>query len=221
MNPIPQAVKPILDIYSNKDSFTGRPIETAGMEHLKPDYRFTASSSMLARAASTTGQAVTGMAGVDFLSPVQIDHMLRGYFGWLGSFIVGASDMLARPATGQPTRPTPDYWKLASQGFISSLPEEQSAYVSRMYEQAGQIEQTFGTYRQLLKEGKTAEANDFFKANREDIARYKQVEGIKRGESRLNERIRAVERSALDPDEKRKRIAALQQQRDRMARAMR
>jgi hypothetical protein len=175
---------------------------------------------MLARAASTAGQTVTGAAGVDFLSPVQIDHVLRGYFGWLGSFIVGTSDLIARPASGQPDRPAPDYWKLGTQGFITSLPEEQSRYVSRMYEQAQQIEQTFGTYRQLLKEGKTADAADFLKANREDIAKHKLVEGIKRGESRLNERIRAIERSSLDPDEKRRRIAAVQAQRDRMARAV-
>ena len=32
MNPIPQLVKPILDVYANKDSFSGRPIETMGME---------------------------------------------------------------------------------------------------------------------------------------------------------------------------------------------
>ena len=40
MNPIPEAVKPIMDIYANKDSFTKRPIETMGMERLQTEYRF-------------------------------------------------------------------------------------------------------------------------------------------------------------------------------------
>lgn len=32
LNPVPQMFKPVLDLYANKDSFTGAPIETAGME---------------------------------------------------------------------------------------------------------------------------------------------------------------------------------------------
>ena len=32
MNPVPQLVKPMLDVYANKNSFTGRPIETMGMD---------------------------------------------------------------------------------------------------------------------------------------------------------------------------------------------
>ena len=40
MNPIPQMIKPVIDVYANKDSFTGRPIETMDMERLRADYRF-------------------------------------------------------------------------------------------------------------------------------------------------------------------------------------
>ena len=29
-------------------------------------------------------------------SPVQIDHMIQGYFGWLGATAVGAADALVR-----------------------------------------------------------------------------------------------------------------------------
>ena len=53
MNPVPQLVKPIMDVYANKDSFSGRPIETMGMDKLKSEYRFTDRTSMTARAAST------------------------------------------------------------------------------------------------------------------------------------------------------------------------
>jgi hypothetical protein len=46
MNPIPQLIKPMVDVYANWDSFTDRPIETMGMERLKPDYRFADRTSM-------------------------------------------------------------------------------------------------------------------------------------------------------------------------------
>ena len=45
MNPTPQAIKPLIDVWANKDSFTGKPIETMGMERLKPEDRYKQSTS--------------------------------------------------------------------------------------------------------------------------------------------------------------------------------
>jgi hypothetical protein len=218
MNPIPQAVKPLLDLYANKDSFTGRPIETMGMERLQPDYRFTASTSMPARAISTAGQAVASAAGGSFLSPVQIDHVLRGYFGWLGSFVVGGADMAIRPLTSEPTRPTADYWKLATQGIASETEGASSYYVSALYDQAKVLEQAYGTWTNLIKQGKVDEAREFFESNKDQIARYKVVERVKQGEAKFNELIRMIERSNMDPDQKKTRIREIRAMQDKLAR---
>lgn len=220
MNPIPQMVKPILDVYANKDSFSGRPIETMGMDKLKSDYRFTDRTSMAARAASTTMNAVTGMVGKEALSPVQIDHMLRGYFGWLGSFAIGLADKIARPLSGQPGQAAPDYFKTATGGMISSLSDAPSRYVSAMYEQAKEIEQAHGTWRALVKEGKAKEAAEFSQKNRDALSKYRQVEHIKKIESSANQRIRMVERSSLDGDTKRELIRGIQAQKDKASRAL-
>lgn len=218
MNPVPQLVKPILDVYSNKDSFSGRPIETMGMEKIKSEYRFTDKTSMVARALGTANNAVTGVVGAEGLSPVQIDSMLRGYFGWLGSFIVGASDLIARPAAGQADRPSSDIWKAATGGMVSDLRDAPSRYVSQMYTQSKEIEQAYGTWRALLKEGKTAEAQAFYSDNKESLAKYRNIEAVKRAEARLNERIKMIERSNMDADAKRELIRSVQQQKDRAAR---
>jgi hypothetical protein len=220
MNPIPQLVKPMLDVYANTNSFTDRPIETMGMERLKPEYRFTDRTSMTARAASTAMNKAAGLVGAEALSPVQIDHLLRGYFGWLGAFVVGAGDVLARPATDQAKHPTPDYWKVATGGMVSDKDSGSSRYVSQMYEQAREIEQAYGTWRALQKQGKAAEAKEFFEDNRADLIKYRKIEAVKRTESRLNERIRIIERSTMDPDKKRDQIRALRQQKDRVARTV-
>jgi hypothetical protein len=218
MNPIPQMVKPILDVYSNKDSFSGRPIETMGMDRLQSEYRFTDRTSMTARAASTSMNAVTGLVGKESLSPVQIDHMLRGYFGWLGSFVVGAGDVLARPATGQADRPSSDMFKAATGGMASDLRDAPSRYVSQMYEQAKVIEQAYGTWRALQKEGKMAEAAEFAQDHKSELSKYRQIEAIKRHEASANQRIRMVERSNLDAETKRLRIREIQEVKDRIAR---
>lgn len=218
MNPVPQLVKPIVDVYANKDSFTGRPIESMGMERLKPEYRFTDRTSMTARAMSTAANTVTNLVGVDSPSPVQIDHMLRGYFGWLGSFVVGAADALARPATGQPGRAAPDLWKVATGGMVSDLRDARSRYVSQMYDQAKEIETAYGTWQALQKQGKKAEAAEFAKANLDDLKKHEKVSDIKKYQSQLNERIRIIERSNMGPDVKREKIRKIQGEKDRVAR---
>ena len=218
MNPVPQLVKPIMDVYANKDSFSGRPIETMGMDKLKSDYRFTDRTSMTARGLSTAANAVTGLVGAEALSPVQIDHMLRGYFGWLGTFVVGAGDKLARPAMDQPGRATPDYWKTATGGMVSDLRDAPSRYVSKMYEQSKELEQAYGTWRALQKEGKAVEAQEFAQDNRDKLALYRRVEGVKRAEAKFNQRIRMIERSGMDGDAKRESIRKIQVQKDQIAR---
>jgi len=220
MNPIPQLVKPMLDVYANRDSFSGRPIETMGMDRLRSDYRYTAGTSMVARATSTAANAVTGLVGAETLSPVQIDHLLRGYFGWLGSFVVGAGDVLARPASGQPTRPEADLWKAASGSMVSDLRDAPSRYVSQVYEQAKVIEQAYATWRELLKQGKVTEATAFFESNAKDIVRHKAVESVKRQEAAINQQVRQVERSDATPAEKRERIRLLLQRKDAVARQL-
>lgn len=219
MNPIPQLVKPILDVYSNKDSFTGRPIESMGMERVLPDYRFNQHTSMTARSISTAGNAVTQTLDVPFLSPVQVDHLVQGYFSWLGTFIVQAADILARPVTDQPSVATPDYMKLATGGLIRGLPEEQSRYVSQMYTQAREIEQAYGTYRALLKQGDVDGAKEFSAEHQEVMRKIHQAERSKKTAADYNERIRVLERDpSMSADEKRWRINNIKALKEKLAR---
>jgi hypothetical protein len=190
MNPVPQAFKPIVDVYANKDSFTGRPIETMGMDHLAPDYRFKQSTSMVARGISTAGNTVTGD---HFLSPVQADHLIRSYFGWLGAFSVGTADIMVRAASSEPTRPALDYWKTATGNMVSELDSAQSRYVSRMYDQARELEQAYGTWHNMVKEGKHEEAAAYRADHQSELSRYRRVEAIKRQEARVAKYGRAGE----------------------------
>ena len=221
MNPIPQAVKPLLDVYANKDSFRNAPIESMGMERMKSEYRFNDRTSMVARGMSTAANSVTGLVGAEALSPVQIDHLLRGYFGWLGTFAVGTADMIARPVTNQPTQATQDIWKKVTGGIASQLEDAPSRYVSSVYDQAKELEQAYGTWRALQKSGKPEEAAAFFADNREEIARYRSVTQVKSAESKLNERIRQIERNeAMDGDQKREEIRRIRAMKEVLAKQL-
>ena len=220
MNLTPQLVKPMLDIYANKDSFSGRPIETMGMDKLKSEYRFTGNTSMVARAAGTASNAVMGVVGAEGLSPVQVDSLIRGYFGWLGTFVVGNADMISRYATNQPTRPSIDVWKTATGSMISSLDGAPSRYVSHVYDQAKEMEQAYGTWAALRKEGKVEEAREFKESNDKLIKGYRNVESIKGAIAKINQRIRIVERSDIDRDAKRLEINRLKERKDQFSRKL-
>lgn len=208
MNPIPQAIKPILDVYANKDSFTGRPIESMGMERLQAEYRYNSYTSALARGASTAMNTVSrGVLGMETLSPVQIDHLTRGYFGWLGTFWVYVGDQALRPMLREPDRPSLDYLKVVTQGLALQLPAPQSKYVSAIYEQSQELDRVYATYRRMVREGKGQDAARFSAENADLLRRQKLVAQVKKTISKSNQRVRDIERDErMDSAEKRRRI---------------
>ena len=211
MNPVPQLVRPILDIYANKDSFTGRSIESMAMERLRPEYRYRSSTSLIARGAS---QAIGGA-----LSPVQIDHLVRGYFSSLGAFSVFIADEAVRSVSDEPERPARDGFKFWSGGMVSELEGAPSRYVTRMVEQAREIQEAYGTWRQLRKEGRLDAAEDFREANQKTLNRYRAATRFSTRAQKINTRIREIERSAMPPGLKRDAIHRLRSQSERLARA--
>jgi hypothetical protein len=195
MNPIPQAVKPIVDLYANKDSFTGRPIESMAMGKVDSEHRYTQNTWLSARYASS---AIGGA-----LSPVQIEHLVRGYFAWMGAFSIGAADMATRAMSDEPTKPALDAWKFATGGMVSEVDSATSRYVTQVYDQAKVLEEAYGTWRKLQKEGKTKDAKEYQLEHKEELGKYKRVEDVKRRLAVINERIRMIERSDKHPAEKR------------------
>jgi hypothetical protein len=184
-----------------------------GMQKLDPEYRYTSRTTMPARAVST----MTGGA----LSPVQVDHLVKAYFGWLGALSVGAVDQAVRPLTSEPTRPQPDYWKVATGGLASETDSASSYYVTRLYDQAKEMEAAYATWRSLLKEGRVEEAKEYLEENKEDIVRHKALQKVTEGEAKFSEMIRMIERSTtMDAEQKKERINRIRAQQDRLARTV-
>lgn len=211
MNPVPQMFKPLIDLYSNKDSFTGRPIESMGMERLRTEDRFTARTSEIAK--------LIGQAGA--MSPVQIDHLIRGYFGWLGATSVKAADEILRLGENNP-RPAMQLRDTFLIGnFVETLPTGSSRYVTAMYEQAKEIEEAYASWRNYLKMGDAEKAAEIFEDEKDKISRYRAAQRAKAEMTRINAKVRQVEANeSLSSEEKRARLDRLSQQRDRVARSV-
>ena len=166
INPMPQMIRPVLDIYANKDSFTGAPIESAGMERLSKQERQTDATSPIA-------QALGGMSSILGdkleLSPVQVDYAIKAYFGWLGGTATQVSQYAVMPFKDG-AYPDTKWVDKVSQGFIKSLPSDQSRYVTSFYENNKEISQAYADMRHYAQLGQAEKVREIMEKNGDKIA---------------------------------------------------
>jgi hypothetical protein len=85
IEPVPQFIKPIFEVVSNTNSYTGQPIENLSDKRKLKEERFDEYTSSVAKAV---GQ-VTGAVN---LSPKQVDTLIRGYLGTMATTFLGTVD---------------------------------------------------------------------------------------------------------------------------------
>jgi hypothetical protein len=109
---------------------------------------------------------------------------------------------------------------MVSGGIIAKLDGAPSRYVSQVYEQAKALEEAYGTWHALQKQGKVEEARAFKAANDDQIRGYRNVESIKGAIAKINQRIRLVESGSMERDAKRVEVNRLNKLKDQFARRL-
>ena len=204
MNPAPQIIKPIVDLYANKDSFTGAPIETAGMEALSKAERKTENTSPLALALSNVVNIALPEKAE--LSPVQMDYAIKGYFGWLGGTAATASMYAVMPFK-EGEYPDTKWMDRASLGFVKSLPSNQSQYTTAFYENNKQIQQAFADMRHYSEIGEIDKVQQIMEEKGDKIALQKLYTQTSKQMANIRKQIQIVTAdTALDGATKREQI---------------
>jgi hypothetical protein len=147
---LPQFVKPLVDLYANKDSFTGAPIESAGLERLSKQERTTDTTSPLAMALGGLS-SIMPFTG-EGMSPVQMDYAIKAYFGWLGSAVAESSHYAVMPFK-EGAYPDSKWVDRASVGLVKSLPSNQSKFATAFYESNKEISQAMADMRHYASIG--------------------------------------------------------------------
>lgn len=91
----PQAITPALEVVANHSLFTGRPVESPFLSGKPSEERFNKYTTELAKYAGEKSG----------FSPIKIQHLIDGYAGTVGSYIVGSAAWLFRQARDAPTVP--------------------------------------------------------------------------------------------------------------------
>ncbi|MWV17577.1 hypothetical protein F3I16_16160 [Pseudomonas sp. L-22-4S-12] len=207
-SPVPQAFQPALDVYSNKDAFTGRPIESAGMDKISPTLRARASTTapahLISEATSVLGDDLT-------LSPLQADHLIQGYLGQVGAWGAGMIDTIWRTANGEeePAKRWHEYQPIRRFYKDLGAPAPYDRYSTLFYEGLKESGRVYADVKRLQELGRMDEARELVGEKRDMLALRKPLSQVQRQLSTINARMDIVRLGNWDGERKRAELDRL------------
>jgi len=147
----PTTLKPLLENAYNYDFFKEAPVTNQD----KMDTRL--EELQYGRYASETAKYLGLKLGY---SPDKIDHLIRGYTGGTGQYGVKALDEMIRAFQSDPKGQRPTEWAdyPVFDAFFKKPVEATPKSLTRFYSDAAEIEKSYNTYLDYLKENKLKDA---------------------------------------------------------------
>lgn len=207
LNPTPQMIKPLIDLYANKDSFTGAPIESAGMQNLSKQERVNNNTSGVAIALGgiTSGAAkiLTFNPQAQGFSPVQIDYSIKAYLGWLGATAASTADLAVEPFS-EGTKVRKPVIDTIAMGFIKTEPEIQSKYMTQFYQNNANLQSALADMRHYAELGDSEKVQKIMEEKGNDIALAKVYDKTSKQLATLRQQSRLIENNKTIPAEERR-----------------
>ena len=220
MNPIPQALSPMVQVAMNKNFFSWANINSEGDMNLSPAQRIGATTTLPAEWASSAMQAVFPK-GVEqhALSPKDIDFLVNSYFSWVGQHVMATLDIAGRASglgTERPTRRINDY--MLAGDFIKQLPQNESQFVEDFYNHITRTQEAVADMHMLIKAGPRPRPSSCSTTRRTCSRSRRSSTSTQKQMGVLNSRIRYINmRTDMTPDQKRDAIDSLSQIRNQLA----
>ncbi len=198
LNPTPQLVKPMVEAAFNYDSFRGGPIDGPQDLNVQAEARYNEQTSLLMRELGE-------LAG---FSPKQLEHLVIGYTGTMGSYVMAAADGLIRAARpGESASWRADEIPLVKAVYRGTGPAKSTQHMEEFYRMLNEVNQLKRTVDQYRSEGLTDKASELLEEqggilkSRRSLSRTQQQVRVVRNKIELIQRDRT-----LAAEEKRRRI---------------
>ena len=191
-NPMPQAFMPAVELWANKNTFTGRNIESMGMERLSPTERKKAWTSQTAILFSEGMDTISW--GKVVLSPVQVQHLVNGYFGWAGASVLALTDKLVtEPLVDAPVS---EAKKITEYPLLKRFMREgdgrYSRYTTQFYDNLREVSRAWGDIRQARAFGEAGKADELLDEHRDKLKFRKRYNRVQRQLSKLRKKMTKV-----------------------------
>jgi hypothetical protein len=200
MNPVPQAILPIVENAIDYSFFSGRGIIPRGMEDVAPQFQETSVTSTLAKKIG----AATGT------SPIKIDNLINGYFGSFGTYMAMGIDSMLRTVS-DPVKPAMgiEQTPIIKRFYASPLA---GGTKEAFFDLKDRIDEVVRTQKFLMESGRYEDLAAYMKENGKLIDAKSWVSNTEKELKNVRELIRATsnltERN-ITPEEKREALNSL------------
>lgn len=199
-----QAITPIVETEGSNRNFTGAPIIP---EDLKDVEAFEQFDPYTTNTAVALGKELN-------ISPKKIDHWVRGYFGYLGTYGLEMSDLLINSPYGDKPEKKIDQYPVLRR-FTRTFPLRSTRYQTDFYELVNESRKVLKTFDKMNRELRPDEAAEYLKKEGHEtaVALGKNLNDFTKEVSDIRSTIRMIAVSKTkNAKEKREEIDNLQTQ---------
>jgi hypothetical protein len=193
-NLMPQGVRGIVEVATNHNFLTGNPIIGRGLENLKTSEQFTENTSELAKLFGQTG----------IISPLNLDHLLKGYGGTMAAGTLYTTDAFANLFFDNKLPTTPLH-RVPLVGSFMYSPNGKDQ-LNDYYDLKDRSDEVTATLNKYMKFGTREQVKEFAEENRAMINIRAQINQIGTMMKTLREQRKRVIISNLSSDEKRAKL---------------
>jgi hypothetical protein len=168
--PVGQPIKLAVELATNYNFFTGRPIVGTGLDKLEPYMQYSAGTSSLAKNIGRGAKDLVDAMGMEGkgLSPAKIDAFIQGTMGMYGAAAILMTNALANNTPTQSMRDTiaslPGMGRVAVKEFDSQVKTD-------FYDLASKVNMAVDTANKMKSTGQGAEYREYVKENK-DLIKY-------------------------------------------------
>jgi len=196
---IPQTLKPLLEVMTNYSFFTQREIVNAGLKDVDPEFQVGPGTSAMAQfVGKTLG-----------LSPMKVDHMLKGYTGTMGMYAIDMMDSVM-DQFGDSPKPSKRFEQMPVIKRFALDPEARGS-VTNYYELKDSVDTAVRTMNLLERSAKPKEFAEYLQKNVGVLAVKDYVADLEKSMKDLRDMKRTIQGSPMKSDEKRDAITAIGQ----------
>jgi hypothetical protein len=197
VSPIPQTLMPYVEAKTNFSFFTQRPVVPRELADIDPKFQVASNTSNLAK---RMGEQLN-------MSPIQIDHMIGGYTGTMGMYIVQAMNSIFE-GQNDPVRAALRMEQLPVWKRFAVDPEARGQ-VSAYYELKHETDAMVRTVNILEASHQYAEMAEYQQDNLSLLATKSYVKVLDKRMTELQGQKKLVQNSSMDAEGKRDALLAI------------
>jgi hypothetical protein len=204
--PVPQTALPLLEAATNYSFYTGRNIVGAGMEGVEPEFQKGPGTS---KVASFLGEQIGA-------SPMKVDHIIKGYTGTIGTYMVDVMDSI-----GDLNSESPKAAKRFEQMPVLkrfAVDPEAKGTVTAYYKLKEAVDETVRTINLLEKTGRVEELSAYAEENAKLFGTRGYISSLEKQMKVLRDASLQINNSGMSATEKRDALSAINQAQINMTR---